>query len=300
MMLKPLYSLAWLLILVLLLTTACGRGPQCRRDTDCAQAGVCSESFCDQGICKSTKIDECCGNDICEALESKCTCPEDCGKCDRRISFIDDNGETIEARYLRMQCTEFEVCELTYRKEEQSHNDEFHEISLNDIVFNVIVRYSNPLATNRDLIFVELEIVEVSDPRIIYPITITNALVLDGALLFGQNTDRHSFASLDDRVEISIPIIRAGTLPEETHNLTVRLSLQYNYLDEKQVIRDGILEYDTYGRPILQRVDDKVVNAILEVNLEQSLTVMDITAGMLRESAWRNGYRERLTKVALP
>ncbi|MEA3639525.1 MAG: hypothetical protein VBE63_06235 [Lamprobacter sp.] len=322
-MLKRLYRLMLSTLLTLTLMSGCGRQPQCQQDSDCPSSGTCFESVCDAGICKATMIEHCCGNGICEslvkpslqpsrepltsedeapapnplldiisesgteraAIENECTCPEDCGECEKHISYQAENGETVKTEYIKMQCTEFRTCEPGYSKEDQIEIYEFRETTLNDIVFNIIARYPNPLAVNKDRIDLELELVEINDPRILYPIRITSALALDGAILFGQNLDSYSIEAPDDRVQISIPIIKPRRLPEADHQLNIRLSLEYLYLEEKQVIDNGMLVYDTYGRPVMQIVRDTVIKPNLVFTLEENIRVMDLRAGALRQAA---------------
>jgi hypothetical protein len=176
-----------------------------------------------------------------------------------------------------MRCTEFEACEPTFRSEAQVSTDEFQEVSANGISFDVTLSYPRPLITRLDAITIVFELVEKKDPRISYPITITSVRALDGPILFGQNLDSHAFNAIDDRVEITVPIDEPGQ-PEELHDLRLRLRLEYQYLDEKQVIEDGSLVYDQYGRPVMQTVQDNVVRSNLVLNLMEAITIIDLKA----------------------
>lgn len=319
-MLKPSNSLMLPALLMLVLITGCEKEPQCLQDSDCDAAGACSESMCDEGICKTTIIEHCCGNGLCErslevntpplveeaepeeadpvdeessqstllqveaedgiqraSAENKCTCPQDCGECGGYISYPED-GETVKADYIKMQCTEFSTCEPTYSKQDQVYTNEFLEKTLNGIVLNIIASYPNPIAANQDSIDIELELIEITDPRILYPITITSSLALEDAIIFGKNMDSYQFDAANDRVEMSIPIMKSGKRPEEDHQINIRHSLEYVYLDEKQVIEDGLLVYDTYGRPVMQTVRDNIVKPSLTIDLKERITVLDINA----------------------
>lgn len=211
-------------------------------------------------------------------IENKCTCPEDCGECERNISYTSESGDTVIAKFIKMLCTELRMCEPSYRKEEQVFRSEFRETELDGILFNSIITYPNPIVTNKDRVVVEIELVEITDPRIVLPINVTSALILEGTGLFGQNLNRYSLDAPEQRVQIAIPITKSGNQPEENHQLSVRLSLEYIYLYEKQVISDGLLAYDIYGRPVMQIVRDNVLKPNLAIGLEQSMTVIDLTA----------------------
>lgn len=284
-MLKPFPSLILVLLSTLFLISGCGRVPQCEIDSDCPLSEVtCSESFCDDGICKITMTDDCCGNDICESpIENECSCPEDCGECEGYISYTDEKGNVVKADYLNVQCNEFDRCALNYRKEDQFQSDDFYEIKSDGIVFNVVVNYPNPLATGEDNISIEVKIVEITDPRVLYPVKMTGALALGGSVLFGQNLDTHSIKSLDDRVEISVPIIRHAKLPEENHTLKIRLSFEYPYLSEKQTLNNGSLVYDTYGRPVMRTDRDTIVKSNLVLSIKEDVTIIDLKAGTLHQ-----------------
>ncbi|MBK5940274.1 hypothetical protein CCR96_13695 [Halochromatium roseum] len=177
-----------------------------------------------------------------------------------------------------MLCTELRMCEPSYKKEDQIFRSEFRETEFDGIIFNSIITYPNPIVINKDSIIVEIELVEITDPRIVLPINITSALMLEGATLFGQNLNRYSLDAPEQRVQIAIPITKSGNQPEENHQLSIRLSLEYIYLHEKQVINDGLLAYDLYGRPVMQIVRDQVLKPNLAIGLEQSVTLLDLTA----------------------
>lgn len=211
-------------------------------------------------------------------IENKCTCPEDCGECERNISYTSESGDTVIANFIKMLCTELRMCEPSYRKEDQVFRSEFRETEFEGILFNSIITYPNPIVTNKDPVVVEIELVEITDPRIVLPINVTSALILEGTGLFGQNLNRYSLDAPKQRVQIAIPITKSGNQPEENHQLSVRLSLEYIYLHEKQVISDGLLAYDLYGRPVMQIVRDRILKPNLAISLEQSVTVIDLTA----------------------
>jgi hypothetical protein len=217
-------------------------------------------------------------------IENKCTCPEDCGECARNISYTSESGDTVIANFIQMLCTELRMCEPSYRKEDQVFRSEFRETEFDGIIFNSIITYPNPIVTNKDRVVVEIELVEITDPRIVLPINVTSALILEGAGLFGQNLNRYSLDAPEQRVQIAIPITKSGNQPEENHQLSVRLSLEYVYLQEKQVISDGLLAYDLYGRPVMQIVRDRVLKPNLVISLERSVTMIDLIAAAVLES----------------
>jgi hypothetical protein len=55
----------------------------CKTDAECTM--TCGE--CVLGACKATRTD-CCGNKKCEDSENECTCPQDCGKCESKETYI--------------------------------------------------------------------------------------------------------------------------------------------------------------------------------------------------------------------
>lgn len=279
-MLKPFARLMLPVLLTMIVIAGCGREPQCENDGDCPEPGACSEVSCNAGICETTTIDDCCGNGVCEsAVENECTCSEDCGACAGYISYTTEDGETVEAEYLQRRCSESNICEVSYREEEQVYKKEFHEISANGIVFNIVLSYPNPMAIRKNNIVIEIELVEITDQRITYPLTITSALVLDGSILFGRNDKGYQFESVGERAEIVIPIVGSVEVPEERHNLRARIDFGYVYLDEKQVMEEGMLVYDAYGEPVMRTVRDKVVSSTMVVRLTETVTLVDARAG---------------------
>jgi hypothetical protein len=124
-----------------------------------------------------------------------------------------------------------------------------------------------------------MELVERNDPRVQYPVTVSNALVLDGPRLFGQNQSRYQFEALGDRIEVVIPIAGGTRLPEEDHELRARVIFDYTYLEEKQAVDDGKLVYDQYGNPVMRTVRDKVVRSDLVLGLAETVTLVSRKAG---------------------
>jgi hypothetical protein len=280
MMLKRFCRLVSPCAAALLLVSACGSDPQCQSDRDCPEAGACSEVSCNAGICETTTLDDCCGNGSCEAAtENECTCPEDCGACEGQIAFVSESGDDVEAKYLKRQCIDGNLCSVIFQTDEQVYREEFHEIAKDGLVFNVVVRYPNPLAVIEDSVVLEMELVEKNDPRVQYPVTVSNALVLDGPRLFGQNQSRYQFEALGDRIEVVIPIAGGTRMPEEDHELQARVIFDYTYLEEKQAVDDGKLVYDQYGNPVMRTVRDKVVRSDLVLGLAETVTLVSRKAG---------------------
>lgn len=278
-MFKPFSGLLLPVLSLLIIVSGCGQEPQCLDDSDCIAPDDCSEVSCNEGICETNTIDDCCGNGVCEsAVENECTCSEDCGDCAGYLSYTNEVGEMVQTEYLRRRCSEIDLCEISYSEDEQVYKEEFHEITTKGVVFNVILSYLNPMAIRKNNVTIEIELVEINDPRITYPLTITSALVLDGAILFGRSDDRYQFQSSRERVEIVVPIVGAVKLPEERHNLRARINFEYTYLDEKQVMEDGMLVYDAYGDPVMRTVRDRVVRSTLLVGLAETVTLMNLGA----------------------
>ena len=286
MMLTSLDRLMLVALFVPLFITGCEGEPQCEQDSDCLSVVPCSQVTCDAGVCTTTILDDCCGNGVCESmLENTCTCPEDCGVCQGPVSFPSATGEMVTARYLEMRCNDAEICAVWFDKEEQVYNQEFHELSLDGMTFNVLVNYPNPLEVEKEGLSIELKLLEITDPKVTYPIKVTGALALDGALVFGRNLNHGQFRGLGDSVEILIPISRLGRLPEEDYPLEAHISLEYVHLMEKQSINDGLLVYDQYGRPVMQTVRDTTARSTLVVGLGQDVTLIRLKAATMQAMA---------------
>ena len=78
-MMRKRYAGLLLLLLVVLLVLVTGCKRECKEDTDCDKPnfiGACVDKKCDY-----TPIPNRCGNELCEANENACTCPDDCGFC---------------------------------------------------------------------------------------------------------------------------------------------------------------------------------------------------------------------------
>jgi hypothetical protein len=282
MMFKPLMRPIPLFLLTALLIVGCGEEPQCLEDSDCLAEGVCTEATCEAGICKTATTPDCCGNGICEsAVENRCTCAVDCGACEGPISLILPDQAPLVTRYIKRQCSDEDACVVTFDEAEQIESDEFHETSVDGVLLNALVNYLNPSEVLADQVILELHLIEITDPRIILPITITSVQLLDGDVLYGRNVNPHRLQRLDQRLEIRVPLVRMTRLPEEDHSLQLRVAFEYAYLTEKQQINDGVLVYDLFGRPVMSVVRDIIKRSIMNTDLGQAVTLINLQSPML-------------------
>lgn len=274
------------ILCLLYLLAGCPERPQCAVDSDCLAAGVCTEARCNAGVCEIATIEDCCGNELCEGPdENTCTCPTDCGPCAGQVTFAAADGEEVDARYLYRRCTAANVCAVLFDVEAQVYRNELHELSSSGLVFRVVVGYPVPLAVNKDSVVVEIELVQRDDKRVRSPITVTSALLLDDALLFGRTINNFELRAPGDRLEIVIPILGGVALAEEQNRLAVRLYFEYPYLAEKQRTNDGLLVYDSYGRPVMETIQDDIVKSSLEVALGQPVTLVNRRVAQASEIA---------------
>lgn len=79
-------------IVALLLLAACG---ECSKDTDCASRTAFSAA-CVDSKCTYTPIPDVCGNNRCDGNENKCTCPQDCGRCEGKVAGTQYLGEKCD------------------------------------------------------------------------------------------------------------------------------------------------------------------------------------------------------------
>lgn len=148
-------------ISVLLLLAACG---ECSTSDDCV--GKPRDTFkanCIDSTCSYTPVPNMCGNERCEAGETKGTCPQDCGQCRGRVG----NSTLLEYKVVNSVCVEDVISGKTkpfYTTMDVAQSgDKFKIETAYTTPFNVDKDTFNPTitltqASNKDIHFIRAEL----------------------------------------------------------------------------------------------------------------------------------------------
>ncbi len=87
-----------ILLLISLILFFSGCGGECKKSSDCPSK-TCYIVNCINKECAETPKENCCGNDICEKTETKCSCKKDCGECTGKVGtyleYLCDGNDCI-------------------------------------------------------------------------------------------------------------------------------------------------------------------------------------------------------------
>ncbi len=123
-------------VALLLVLAGCGKA-ECKNDSDCAKlhfTGKCADKKCSY-----TPIPNECGNLKCEAGETKCSCPDDCGKCEGKIG-----------KYMNQSCNAQKECIQDVPAATQKPITMTRELSTGGTKISVTTTFNQPFNTKKD------------------------------------------------------------------------------------------------------------------------------------------------------
>lgn len=142
MQIKKINIILVLVIALSIFIYGCG---ECKLDSDCEQKS-CYDVKCVKKECTETMINDCCGNDVCEASESKCSCEEDCGKCFGQI------GD-----YMEMVCEDDE-CVIGISKENINKKSFSHDLAISGYTISMKAEFDEPFNIDESIAKINLKL----------------------------------------------------------------------------------------------------------------------------------------------
>lgn len=257
------------LIFVILVLSSCSpdksEGSRCSIDNDCPLAGKCEVAQCVDSYCQKQKITDCCGNGVCEDKigEDVCSCKVDCaGSCEGPVEFTLPGGVKTQSKYFDYGCGEGNEserrCIIRYDLSEIDPREEYHEISKDNILAGLTVKYIQPFVIKQHNIGVEIQLKAFDDEKVMLPLRINEIRVMESALLLGRKRDiKKDLSKVGELYSTTIPLDYSMGLPEEQKSVSIEVDYQYKKLKKIQAKdSDGKVKYDNNGEPIYVYVDD--------------------------------------------
>lgn len=230
-----------LLTISLFLISGCIEKRECETSSDCTTRR-CKTVQCIESKCSYNIIPNCCGNIKCEpnAGENKCTCADDCGKCEGRETFEDKaTGGEKETEYLSYMCDEYDNCVLdSERKAEQF----FKEKSLSYFDLGITSSFEQPFDVLRSSFRVKVEL-EDADEDLVFPINFTGIKVLDRQKrILGEKGVKKQLNKVGASFEEELGLLYGTDVLEEKKYVTIRINYEYSVLER--------IGRDEQGNPI--------------------------------------------------
>ena len=219
--------------------------PQCKKDADCMRVfgstlGVCQYAFCEKEICRKRPVQDCCGNGVQEEIEnnitgSKCTCPEDYGKCEGNLVYMDSRGREQTSSYIFWACNANAQCEMQYEDTLQKTAEYFTTFAGSGFSFNFYVSYPNPFYHNSSEFRVEYKLTDL-DTKVVDPsIKFTEIRLMEGTNILYRAGLNLKFSKVGQTNITMIPMSSYDIIyPEEKKS--VILSLDYEYIPLKKTV----------------------------------------------------------------
>ena len=182
-------------------------------------------------ICEYETVRNVCGNFECERGENKCTCPSDCGTCERPYG-----------NYLEYVCSN-DKCQTKLKDDVSQQEQVFTDTkSVTGIAKINIESYVNqPFNQLTDKFKVRLELSAKYD-NLIGSLKITKIEVLENAVLLGkQELSDTRLTNVGDATVIEVPLSYKADNLEEDKRVKVNVHLYYQYKNSKG---ETLTEYD--------------------------------------------------------
>jgi len=204
---------------------------------DCDDNNKCTIDYCAEStnfFCKHKVITRpCCGNHICDDNENTCTCPADCGTCEKLV------GQFIE-----YGCFEDECVTMLRDPEAVQPKTVIDDKSWGGRDFQVQVKttYNEPFSLKDDNFYFTLELINMKEGT--RDIKIKRFQMLDKNELLGEK-------------DVSLPLLSIGSLQENT----LSMNFAKNIPDEEKKVLTLKIFYDyqpppdSRGNPVPKQIN---------------------------------------------
>jgi len=184
-------------------------------DDNAGTADSCSAST--DFFCSHKPIPNACGNFKCDSYEDKCTCPQDCGKCDGTV------GEYLESTCYQNKC-------ITQIRNQVSITPEtiFEERNLGKFKLNIYYTYNKPFNIKEDSFKVDMDLLSVtegsSSPKV------TKVVFLESSTLLADKEVSLLFSGLGDSKSVSMPV--TFSMVDEYDEKITSVKVYYEYKEQ--------------------------------------------------------------------
>lgn len=195
--------------------------------------------------CSYTIIKNCCGNKLKEETEngktgSKCTCPEDYGKCEGK-GKVKIGSKTYDAQYLKYFC-ENDECIFGVDKEDITKATLLDERDFKYFKIDASTTFNRPFDTKKDSFNFQITLTDTSDDLVL-PVKINKITLREGEVLFGEKSVGRTLNNIGDKITAEVPMTYGLDQPEEEIRLSYKLDYEYTKKVKDKRLEDGSYTY---------------------------------------------------------
>ncbi|MBN1157542.1 hypothetical protein JXA85_08030 [Candidatus Woesearchaeota archaeon] len=188
---------------------------------NCDDSNDCTKDYCSQKtgyFCMHDAVtSSCCGNNVCDPDEDKCTCPEDCGSCSGRF------GSYMEFVCLEQECHAILRNDVVVTPRPIIDN---RDIST-DFSIEARIEYNEPFDVTQDNFKITIAMTKLNPAT--SDIVFERAHVLDtNNVLLGEKQDINSpLSQIGESFDVEIPVSFVMRDVEEEHMPKIKLIYSY-------------------------------------------------------------------------
>lgn len=214
---------------------------------DCDDGNPGTIGSCVEGtpFCEQVRRQGVCGNYVCEGIENKCNCPNDCGPCTGTYGNHLKFGCDLEEKCTTMLITQPKLS--TFKK------DQF----TNYFTATAYAKLMQPFDVDVDMIEIIVQLIdtksELKTPVKVEKIEITSGSQVIGSLV---TTSSNELYKVYDEVSFDIPLDFIMSSLEEEMALTY--TIYYSYQHEERVAGGGTQVSDIKRGTMAQQIDKSI------------------------------------------
>ncbi|MBW2990972.1 hypothetical protein KY348_04675 [Candidatus Woesearchaeota archaeon] len=254
---------AWNLLLILsllislLFISSCGKGAECSGSSECATGNSCILGRCKEGECVNTIKPDCCGNAKCEADagENKCTCDQDCGKCEGKAKYTIETSrgpKEIDAKHATYLCKNSQCIVGVDPASVTAPSFTSDTTIRGGFEAEIVTTLNQPFDTSKDKINIRLKLKNINE-NVVDGVSFTLLQVVSGNELIGEKEIDNKLSSVGDVFVEEITISPAQSIVETEKNLDFNFDYEYTAVER--------------GEPVTRRatIKNRVSNMIIIV-----------------------------------
>lgn len=163
----------------------------------CNDNNRCTNDYCSDltsNFCKRNIILNCNGNWICEADETKCNAPLDCGPCEGNVGS-----------YMQYECFD-DDCKTTIKESAQLSKTYPNTKTASYFTLNFDVSIKQPLNIKNDTVKIDFTLSKFDEKNAALPLTVRKVEINDKTIVLGKKTDGLIFPSIGYANSVEIPV----------------------------------------------------------------------------------------------
>lgn len=224
------------LVITLIALSGCARS-ECNISPDCASK-KCFSSKCENEKCVYSLQRNCCGNKLAEDTESgkkgsKCTCPEDYGKCEGK-GKVKSGSKMQDAVYAHYYCSNNDECILGAEDKDVLSQNFLDTISAGFFKASSVIKYNKPFDVSKDVFDFTISL-DDAGKSLVFPIKAVRIRLLfsgEGVrseLLIAELDLDGSFNEIGDEMMLRVPL-NLGYKPQQLEESgSIRYSIDWTY-----------------------------------------------------------------------